>query len=233
MAGLKRLKLASSLRSPAGILNFTLKQKGKILTMAVKEYPHYNLKKAFWRWHFNSRPGEDLIKEAVDKLVLYTNINKETAAYRLFRIVRGEAKTFKVGMKAKRLGLVLFFLVKTAAMRRMRECFGELKNYIRMGRIDASRRILEMAHAKRKKAFNHWRDVNNQMNRLRNIQSNFLRKMLDCQVGRIYSAIQIMKTLPQRANQLDTVKPNKFEAGLSKFLRTKLKSTFEVFKNDN
>lgn len=229
----QNIKKASGIKSHADKVNFTLKQKAKILTLAIKEYPHLNLKKAFWKWHFNSRPGEDLIKEAVDKLVLYTNINKDTAAYRLFRIIKEETKAVKVNIGTKRLGLVLFFLTKISAMRRIRSCFDDIKGFMRKGKIDAAKRILEMAALKRKKAFNFWRDVNNKTNRIRTIQSNFIKKMLGTQVGKIFNAIRIMKTLPERKALLDTQRANKFEKGLSKFLSDKLKYTFDQFKRDS
>ncbi len=230
---LQNIKQASGVKSKADRVNFTLKQKAKILTLAIKEYPHLNLKRAFWKWHFNSRPGEDLIKEAVDKLVLYTNINKDTAAYRLFRIIKKESQNIKVDIRTKRLGLVLFFLTKIAAMRRIRSCFDDLKGFMRQGKIDAAKRILEMAALKRKRAFNHWRDVNNKTNRIRTIQENFIKKMLGTQVGKIFNAIRIMKTLPERKDVLDPTNANKFEKGLSKFLKDKLKFTFDQFKKDS
>ena len=117
------LRETAGIKSKADKVNFTLKQKAKILTLAIKEYPHLNMKKAFWKWNFNSRPGEERIKEAVDKLVLYTNINKETAAYRLFRITKEDTKAIKVDIRTKRLGLVLFCFTKIAAMRRIRSSF--------------------------------------------------------------------------------------------------------------
>jgi hypothetical protein len=229
----ENIKRASGIKSKADRVNFTLKQKAKILTLAVKEYPHLNLKKAFWKWHFNSRPGEEIIKEAVDKLVLYTNINKDTAAYRLFRIIKEQNKTIRVDIRTKRLGLVLFFLTKVTAIRRIRNCFEDLKGFMRQGKIDAATRILKVAALKRKHAFSHWRDVNNKTNRIRSIQTSVIKKILGTQVGQIFNAIRIMKTLPPRANVLDPTNANKFEKGLAKFLRDKLKFTFDQFKRDS
>ncbi len=228
-----KIRESAGVKSKADKVNFTLKQKAKILTLAIKEYPHLNLKRAFWKWNFNSRPGEERIKEAVDKLVLYTNINKETAAYRLFRIIKEDTKAIKVDIRTKRLGLVLFCFTKIAAMRRIRSSFECIKGFMKKGKVDTAKRILEMAALKRKKAFNHWRDVNNKTNRIRTIQESFIKKMLGTQVGKIFNAIRIMKTLPERKGVLDPTNANKFEKGLSKFLKDKLKFTFDQFKKDS
>jgi hypothetical protein len=129
--------------------------------------------------------------------------------------------------------LVLFFLTKISAMRRIRDCFAELKGFMRKGKIDVAKRIVEMAALKKKKAFNNWRDVNNKNNRLRAVQSNVVKKMLGTQVGKIFNAIRIWKTLPNRKDTFDPTNANKFEKGLAKFLRDKLKYTIEQFKKDS
>jgi hypothetical protein len=53
----QQIKQASGVKSKADRVNFTLKQKAKILSLAIKEYPHLNLRRAFWKWHFNSASG--------------------------------------------------------------------------------------------------------------------------------------------------------------------------------
>jgi hypothetical protein len=130
------------------------------------------------------------------------------------------------------LALVLFFLTKISAMRRIRHCFEEIKGFMRKGKIDVAKRILEMAAIRRKKAFNNWRDVNNKSNRIRAIQSNFIKKMLQSQVGKIFTVFRIWKTLPNRQSAFDPTNANKFEKGLAKFLGDKLKYTLEQFKKD-
>lgn len=208
-----------------------LKLKGKILMNCIKEYPHLNLKKAFWRWYLCSETGSSLVKDSVDKLVLYTNINKETAAYRLFRLVK-DSPSIKVDIKAKRMGLVLFFLTRLVANRRIKDCFIDLKNFARKGKLDVARRLLSAAASRRKLAFNHWRDSNNNRNRIRAIQSGIIKKLLSTKVGQIFNAFLIMKTLPQRQAVRDPTTANRFEKGLDKFVRDKLKYTFDKFRID-
>jgi hypothetical protein len=86
---------------------------------------------------------------------------------------------------------VLFLLTKISAIRRIIDCFGELKGFIRKCKIDVAKRIFEMAALKRKKAFNNWRDLNDNSNPIRAIQSKFVKKMLETQIGKIFNAIRI------------------------------------------
>jgi len=181
-----------------GQLNLTLKQKAKILALAVKKYPSYNLRRALWKWHLNTQSGHAHIQRAVDQLVLYTNINLDTAAYRLFRLVKSNVPARRVTMRDKRLGLVLFFLTRSAAMRRIRECFGEVHGFVRKGRLDVARRLLESAALRKKHAFNWWRDANNRNIRARAVKEHHLRKMLDNRVGRVFSALLLVRALPPR-----------------------------------
>lgn len=94
--------------------------------MGLKEYPRLNLKRAFWRWHLNTTDkGESLFQRAADQLVLYTNINKTTAFYRLFNMVKGRRRI--VSPKAKRMTLMLCLYTKIFYDRPMREFFEKFK----------------------------------------------------------------------------------------------------------
>jgi hypothetical protein len=208
-----------------------LKLKGKILMNCIKEYPHLNLKKAFWRWYLCSETGSNLVKDSVDKLVLYTNINKETAAYRLFRLIK-DSPSIKVDIRAKRLAMVLFFFSKLFANKRIKDCFNDLKEFASKGKTDVARRILQAAAAKRKSAFNHWRDINNRRNRVRAVQSSFIKKLLNTKIGKVFNAFLLLKTLPERKEFRDPTKANRFEKGLDKFIRDKLKYTYDQFRNE-
>ena len=102
-------------------LDATMKFKGKVL-MGLKEYPRLNVKRAFWRWYLNTTDtGESLFQRAADQLVLYTNINKTTAFYRLFNKVKGRRRI--VSPKAKRMTVMLYLYTKIFYDRPMREFF--------------------------------------------------------------------------------------------------------------
>jgi len=229
---IKKMGESSGITQPEMDPNaLNLKLKGKILMNCIKEYPHLNLKKAFWRWYLCSETGSSLVKDSVDKLVLYTNINKETAAYRLFRLMK-DSPSIKVDIKTKRMGLVVFFMTRLVANRRIRSCFDDLKHFVKKGKVDVARRILEVAATKRRIAFNSWRDLNNSKNRIRAIQSGVIKKLLNTKVGQIFNAFLILKTLPERKEIRDPTTANRFEKGLDKFIRNKLKFTFDQFRID-
>lgn len=201
----------------------TLKQKAKILAFAVKKYPSYNLRRAMWKWHLNTQTGHHHIKKAVDQLVLYTNINLDTAAYRLFRLVREDPPARKVPVKAKRLGLVLFFLTKTAAVRRIRSSFESIRGFERQGRLNVARKLIEVSLLCKRNALNRWRDANNRSNRIRMVKQSYLERMLRTRIGKIYMAMEWIKGLPNRLSVTDRNKASKFEKGLTEFTLRNIK----------
>lgn len=94
--------------------------------MGLKEYPRLNLKRAFWRWYMSSTgSGEELILHAANQLVLYTNINKTTAFYRLLGTVR--SKTRKVHPRVKRMTTMLYLYLRIYVDRIKRYGFDHLK----------------------------------------------------------------------------------------------------------
>ncbi len=99
--------------------------KGKVL-MGLKEYPRLNLKRAFWKWYLQSTgTGEMLFEKYADSLVLYTNINKTTAFYRIFNKIKGKRR--KVSPKVKRMTTMLYLYSKIFMDRQQREFFEKLK----------------------------------------------------------------------------------------------------------
>lgn len=103
----------------------SLKLKGKVL-FGLKEYPRYNKKHAFYTWYLNSTSaGESLLQRAADQLVLYTNINKTTGFYRLFKKVKGKKKV--VSLKTKRMTTMIYLYTRLFFERQKREFFEKLK----------------------------------------------------------------------------------------------------------
>ena len=91
-------------------MDASLKFKGKVL-MNLKEYPRMNLKRGFWRWYLQTTDvGQNLFQRAADNLVLYTNINKTTAFYRLFETVRHGRRI--VSPKMKRMAYMMYLFSK-------------------------------------------------------------------------------------------------------------------------
>lgn len=115
--------------------------KAQILVNCLKETPQLNLQRAFWRWALKSEVGEERIAEFADNLTLYTTINKDTAGWRLFRIHR-LSKRRRVDIKTKRLAMILFFLTKLFAERRLKDAFDQIKNTTSRGRLDVVKRII-------------------------------------------------------------------------------------------
>ncbi len=69
--------------------------------------------------------GESLFQRAADQLVLYTNINKTTAFYRLFNKVKGRRRI--VSPKTKRMTIMLYLYTKIFYDRPLREFFEKFK----------------------------------------------------------------------------------------------------------
>lgn len=103
----------------------SLKFKGKML-LGLKEYPRLNLRRAFWRWYLNTTgSGENLFQRAANNLVLYTNINKITAFYRLLGTVR--SRHFKVHPRVKRMTTMLYLYARLFFDRTKRDAFNKIK----------------------------------------------------------------------------------------------------------
>lgn len=115
-------------------------------------------------------------------------------------------------------------------MRRIRDCFGELNNFIKLGRFNVAKRILEKSALSKKLAFNWWRDINNSNNRIKAVKESYLKRMLDTRVGRVFSALRLLKALPHRLEDMGVSAAHKFELGLRKFILNKLREAYQQFK---
>lgn len=123
--------------------------------MNLKDYPRLNLKRAFWRWYLNSTDtGTSLFQKASDNLVLYTNINKTTAFYRLFETVR--AKRRKVNPKVKRMTVVLYLFSKVCFDRAKKEVFEKLKYHGASQKQLLGERLIECSRGRKKEALKIW-----------------------------------------------------------------------------
>ena len=104
-----------------------LRLKGKVL-MTLKQYPRLNFQKSLWHWYLNSTAmGEEMFHRVADSLVLYTNINRTSAFYRLLSGVRRRQK--KVPPRVKRMTIMLFLYARIYAERNMKEIMNILKRY--------------------------------------------------------------------------------------------------------
>jgi hypothetical protein len=66
-----------------------------------------------------------------------------------------------VDVKVKRMGLVLFFLVEVAAVKRMREAFRSIEKVKKTKKEEVAKRIMKLSQIKIRKAFEKWRQVKN------------------------------------------------------------------------
>lgn len=129
------------------------KFKGKML-MGLKEYPRLNLRRAFWRWYIRSTDsGNDLILRAANQLVLYTNINKTTAFYRLLKTVRSKVR---VSPKMKRMTTMLYLYLRIYFDRTKRYAFDNMRVEGKSNKIFALDRLFDRARKRRISAFKIW-----------------------------------------------------------------------------
>ena len=76
--------------------------KGRRL-LALKEYPRFNLKRAFWNWYLTTTTkGSQLFQTAADNLVLYTHCNRTSVFYRLKNATFGKKAYFYVSPALRR-----------------------------------------------------------------------------------------------------------------------------------
>jgi hypothetical protein len=68
-----------------------------------------------------------MFHKVADQLVLYTNINKTTAFYRLFKKFKGMKKM--VSPKVKRMTMMIYLYSRIFFERRQQEFFEKLKIY--------------------------------------------------------------------------------------------------------
>jgi hypothetical protein len=101
--------------------------KGRLL-LGLKEYPRQSKRSAFYHWYVKSTiAGESLLQKVGNKLVLDTHINKTTAFYRLFRLVKGKKKI--ISPKLKRMTIMLYLYSRVFVERQKQEFFQKFKMY--------------------------------------------------------------------------------------------------------
>lgn len=116
-----------------------------------------NLKRAFYRWYLQTTDvGQNLFQRAADNMVLYTNVNKTTAFYRMFETVRHQRRI--VHPRVKRMTTVLYLFIKGFFDRPKREFFEKLKLCGSNQQVDAAEKLLSCANARKKEAFKIWID---------------------------------------------------------------------------
>lgn len=80
--------------------------------MKLRQYPINKLKRTLYRWFINTTStGHKLMQKTVNKLVLYTNINKPTALYRLLGTVRHQKRYVHPRMKSLPKILYLYLTI--------------------------------------------------------------------------------------------------------------------------
>ena len=125
--------------------------------MSLKEYPKQSKRNAFYSWYLKSTlAGQGLFQKMADKLVLETNINKETAFYRLFKKVKGKKKI--VTPKMKRMTLMLCLYAKLFTFRQQQEFFEKFKIYAAKERMqgDIAKRIVDTSRDRLRNTMIEW-----------------------------------------------------------------------------
>lgn len=90
--------------------------------MGLKQYPRQSKKNAFYGWYLRSTlAGQALLQRVSNKLVLDTNINKTTAFYRMFRLIKGRRKV--VSPQMKRMTMMLYLYSRIYVQRQKQEFF--------------------------------------------------------------------------------------------------------------
>lgn len=96
----------------------------------MNEYPNWKLKGSLWRWYLNTTDnGDRLFTRAAKNLVLYTNINKINAFYRLLGEVRKVKK--RVSPRVKRIATIIHLYSKLFFDREQKYAFDKMKNVVR------------------------------------------------------------------------------------------------------
>ena len=108
-----------------------------------------NLKRGFWRWYLvTTDVGHNIFQRAANNLVLYTNVNKTTAFYRLFQTVRGNR--IKVSPKVKRLMYMLNMFLRNIFNRQQKDAFEKLKQAGVAKEMEAAEKLILCANGRKK-----------------------------------------------------------------------------------
>ena len=89
------------------------------MLLALKEYPRLSKRRAFYIWYLRTaKKGVKVLEKVANNFVLFTNINKTTAFYRMLKLSRLRT-AFKTIMQAKRthMARLIDILTRLIAMR--------------------------------------------------------------------------------------------------------------------
>jgi hypothetical protein len=133
---MRKILLQFGFASMSEKIEANLRYKGKSL-MNLKEYPRMNMKRAFYRWYLQTTDmGKNLFQRAADNMVLYTNVNKTTAFYRIFETIRANRRI--VTDDAKRRGFIFYLFLKRFYDRPQATFFEKLKSVGGSAQLDAA-----------------------------------------------------------------------------------------------
>lgn len=125
--------------------------------MGLKEYPRHNKKHAFYLWYLRSTDtGGSILQKVADQLVLYTNINKTTAFYRLFKKVKGKKRI--VSPKTKRMAIMIYLYSRLFFERQKQEFFEKFKIYAnKNSKInDLASKLIERSKMRKRECLHIW-----------------------------------------------------------------------------
>ena len=125
--------------------------------MGLKEYPRHNKKHAFYLWYLRSTDtGGSILQKVADQLVLYTNINKTTAFYRLFKKVKGKKRI--VSPKTKRMTIMIYLYSRLFFERQKQEFFEKFKIYAnKNSKInDLASKLIERSKMRKRECLHIW-----------------------------------------------------------------------------
>lgn len=121
----------------------------------LNRYPVAHLKSVVWRWFLNTTSsGEYLFERAANNLVLYTNINKITAFYRIFREVRGRKKT--ISPRIRKIAIILHLYTRNIFSKDENFAFDRLKENMLLSRNSIALRLIKMARMRQRKLIGYW-----------------------------------------------------------------------------
>lgn len=97
-----------------------------------------------------------MLQKVSDQLVLYTNINKTTGFYRLFKKVKG--KKIVASPKAKRMTIMLYLYSRLFFERRKQEFFEKVKIYAekKSKSNELAERIIESSKLRKRQIIYCW-----------------------------------------------------------------------------
>lgn len=180
------------------------KMKGKML-LGLKEYPRLNLKRAFWRWYLNSTgSGEELFLKAANNLVLYTNINKTTAFYRLLGTVRSRTK--KVHPRVKRMTTMLYLYTRLFFDRTKRDAFDRIKVLGKSRKYHAVDKIVEAARKRKSSALKIWlteaKRRRDEQNQKKGLYLECAKKLINASSGRAKNSFDLWRRMVQNERRV-------------------------------